>query len=246
MQPLSFPELLLKCIAFANGFVESFPHMHTNNVRFAIWWVLGSEIPSGFHNQDFQVLHKIDGFQDNHVVRTSEEEISDQSFHEIKNGGFVHADSIVSMEVDINDFRGSRESWGISLCIVLQDMDLDDVFDLLYLNMTCKAPEDEFFEEETRWRVSFEGHSHQIFIMYLPLSNFAVACNKVEVIFYTTRSMRAGIEAELDVKSDCGDHGKFIINKCGWRVTRKEDVEEWLRTIQQCSSTRQKNEILSQ
>ncbi|XP_028800308.1 TMV resistance protein N-like [Neltuma alba] len=241
MQSLSFPELLLKCIAFANASV-----VDTNNIRCSIWWILGSQIPSWFHNQDFQVLDKIDGFQDNHVVQTFEEENSYQSFHDTENGDFVQADSIVSMEVNIADFHGSSGSWGTSLCVVLQDMGLDDAFDL-YLKMTCKASGDEFFKKEIGWPVSFEGHSHQILIMFLPSINFADDCNKVEVVFYTTRIMRTDSEAELDVKADYGDHGKRTISKCGWRVTRKEDVEEWLRTIQQYrSSTSENNEILSQ
>ncbi|KAI9095416.1 hypothetical protein K1719_026450 [Acacia pycnantha] len=242
---LSFPEMLLKCIAFANVSVEPISHMDANNIRFGIWWTLGGKIPSWFHHQDFQVLDKIDRFQDKHVVQTSVEEISNQSFDDIENDAFIQADSIVSMEVDITDFRGSSDSWGISLCVVLQDMNLDDVFDL-DLKMTHKASEDEFFKKEMRWGVKFERHSHQILTMYLSSGNLAVACNKVEFIFYTTKSMRADMEAELDMKADCGGHGKFIISKCGWRVTRKEDVEEWLRTIQQGSSTSDNNKILSQ
>ncbi|KAI9072303.1 hypothetical protein K1719_045732 [Acacia pycnantha] len=216
MHTLSFPELLLKCIAFSNVSVESI------NSRVGIWWTLEGEIPSWFHNQDFQVLDKIE------------------------NGDFaqVDSDSIVSMEVDIADFRCSSESWGISLCVVIQDVDLDDdVFDL-YLGMTHKASEEKFFKKDLRWDVMFEGHSHQTLTMYLPSSNFVVDCIKVELIFYTTKTMRA--EAELDMKAESGDHGKFIISKCAWRVTRKEDVEEWLRTIQQCSSTSDNNKILSQ
>ncbi|KAI9095350.1 hypothetical protein K1719_026384 [Acacia pycnantha] len=223
LQTLSYPELLLKCMAFSNVSVESIPpHMHTNNIRAGIWWTLGGEIPSWFHNQDFKVLDKIDSRD---VVQ-------------------VDYDSIVSMEVDIADFRGSSESWGISLCVVVQDVDLDDdVFDL-YLGMTHKASKEEFVKEDLQWRVFFEGHSHQTLTMYLPSSNFAVDCIKAEFIFYTTKTMLA--EVELDMKADSGDHGKFIISKCGWRVTRKEDVEEWLRTIQKCSRTSDKNKILSQ
>ena len=169
-----------------NVSVESIPHVHTNKIRFGIWWTLGGEIPSWFHHQDFQVLDIIDGFHDNHVVQTLVEEICYQSFDDIENGDFIQADSIVSMEVDITDFCGSSDSWGISLCVVLQDMNIDDAFDL-YLEMTHKASEDEFFKKEMRWRVKFEGHSHQILTIYLPSSNFAVDCNKVEFIFYTTK-----------------------------------------------------------
>lgn len=65
------------------------------------YWILGSEIPSWFHNRDFHVLDKIDRFRDNHVVQTSNREISSQRFQDIKND-VVHADSIVSIKVDVS------------------------------------------------------------------------------------------------------------------------------------------------
>ncbi|XP_054817291.1 disease resistance protein RPV1-like isoform X1 [Prosopis cineraria] len=239
LQPLSFPEMLLKCIAFANASMAYFPQSRVYNLELAIWWILGNEIPSWFHNQDFQILDKIVGFQDNHVVR-----IFEQTCHDDENGNFIDADSIVSIEVDITHFHDSSKSWGISLCVVLQDIDLDDVYHLDLL-MTCKASGDEFFKKEIGWGVKFEGHSNQMLTMYLPLSNFTVSSSKVEFIFYTKKILRANMEKELDVKVDGGGHGKFLISKCGWRVTCKEDVQEWLKTIQQCS-TSDINEIFSQ
>ncbi|XP_054817725.1 disease resistance protein RUN1-like [Prosopis cineraria] len=68
LQPLSFPELLLKCIAFANASMAYFSQSHVYNMELVFWWILGNEIPSWFYNQDFQVLDKIVGFQDNYIV----------------------------------------------------------------------------------------------------------------------------------------------------------------------------------
>ncbi|KAI9095405.1 hypothetical protein K1719_026439 [Acacia pycnantha] len=197
LQTMSYPELLLKCMAFSNASVESTPpHMHTNNIRAGIWWTLSGEIPSWFHNQDFKIS------------------------------------LIFAVRVKVGEF----------LCVIVQDVDLDDdVFDL-YLWMTHNALEEEFVKKDLRWLVFFGGHSHQTLTMYFSSSNFSVDCIKVEFIFYTTKTFCA--EAELDMKADSGDHGQFIISKCGWRVTRKEDVEEWFRTNQKCSSTSDNKKIL--
>ncbi|KAI9126523.1 hypothetical protein K1719_002119 [Acacia pycnantha] len=193
MQPLLFSEFLLDFVTAADIW-RSFPSRISANMAFKVWGMLESDIPSWFHNRYFQFIHKVDGFQDNHV-QISKREISCKDFDQYDHnmiGGFVPSDSIVSIKVDISHLCGSSGRWGISLCIVLQDLDVplcsEDVFHRrIYL--TYKASQDKFFKKELSWSIAMGKKPNQMLLIHSLSSNFTVDDGQIEFIFYTQKYM---------------------------------------------------------
>ncbi|KAI9072896.1 hypothetical protein K1719_045141 [Acacia pycnantha] len=246
MQPLSFSEYLLDFFTAADGFSRSFPSgISANNMAFKVWSIPETDIPSWFHNQNFQFIHEVHGFQDNHVVESSEREISCKDFDQYDDnaiGAFVSSDSIVSIKVDVSHLCGSSVRWGISFCIVLQDVDVplcgENVFHRT-IRLTYKASQDKFFKKELLWWSTTMGNNanHMLLIRSLN-SNFTVDDGQIEFIFYTQKYMciekaqrEGGGGVHLQSRS------KFVISKCGWRVISDEDVEEWRRSMNVCSTS---------
>ncbi|XP_028782172.1 TMV resistance protein N-like [Neltuma alba] len=252
MQPLSLSEFLSVLITTTNDFSKSFPSTILHNMDFKVWWTLETDIPSWFHSQNVQFLHEVDGFQDNHVVQISKREISCKDldhYHPNVIGGFVPSDSIVSIKVDVCHLCGSSIRWGISLCIVLQDLDLPlcggDVFSRI-LQLTYKASQDKFFKKELSWTIAMGNNPNQMLMIHLPGSNFRVVdCGQIEFIFYTQK-YKCTKKVQGFGKVGLQSQSKFVISKCGWRVISEEDVEEWRRSSVNVRSTSGSSEILSE
>ncbi|XP_054818304.1 TMV resistance protein N-like isoform X2 [Prosopis cineraria] len=251
MQPLSFSEFVSILIKSGLDFSKSFPSRISNKMVYKSWWTLESDIPSWFHNQNIQFHDKVDAFQDNHV-QISEIKISCQDFcpcHRILIDGFEPSDSIVSVKVDISHVCGSGVWWGISLCIVLQDQDLpvsgEDVFHRKLL-LAYKSSHDDFFKHRDSWMVGMGNNPHQMLMTYFPSSNFIVDCDQIEFIFYTQKYKHRGRESQWEGKVDLQNLSKFVISKCGWRVISEEDVEECHRSMNECDTSGNNNEIPSQ
>ncbi|XP_028800271.1 TMV resistance protein N-like [Neltuma alba] len=252
MPPLTFSEFLSVLITTTNEFSKSFPSRILDNMDFKAWWIQKSDVPSWFNNQDFQFLLKVDGFQDNHVVQLSKIEFPCDEFdhcHSNVVGGFVPSDSIVSIKVDVSHLCGSSARWGISLCIVLQDLDVplcaEDVF-VRTLRLTYKFSQDEFFKKESSWRIVMGNNPNQMLMIYFPRSNFKVIdCGQIEFIFYTQKYKRIK-KVQGFGKVGLQSQSTFVISKCGWRVISEEDVEEWRRSSMNVCSTSGNSEIPSQ
>lgn len=220
-------------------FQVSFPHSLSLDTQFVIWSTTGNQIPSWFHNQNFLSIEEIFGFRDKHIVR-----VLGLSFLENNNNdgaAFWTADSIVSMKVDVSHFCGSSNSWGICMCLVVQEMtpaNSEHPFDRVVW-LTSKATEDEFFQDEIGWVMPAKCDFPRILIMFFPCNDVRAGGNQIELIVYTSRYSK---KDEGEAKANIETHGKAMINKCGWRVTWKEDVQEWRRTSENNRLILHKNE----
>ncbi|KAI9116638.1 hypothetical protein K1719_012296 [Acacia pycnantha] len=242
MQPLSFSEFLSDFVTTAHDFSRSFPSRISANMAFKVRRMLESDIPSWFHTQNIKFIHKVDGFQDNHVVQISKREFSCKDFDQFDQnmiGGFEPSDSIVSIKVDISHLCGSSVRWGISLCIVVQDLGVPlcggDVFDRK-IRLTYKASQDEFFKKELWWTMAMGNNGNHMLLIHSFSSNFTVDDGEIEFVFYTQKYMcieKGQWEGGVHLQS----RTEFVISRCGWRVISEEDVEEWRRSMNVCNTS---------
>lgn len=147
-------------------------------------------------------------------------------------------DSIVSMKVDVSHYCGSSENWGISVCLVVQDMEpSNSKWVKPFIWLSSKSCKDEFFEYESGWEVSSLCKGPQLFIMFLPSTYITVGSEHIELILFSSKFC---VEEEANqLESNCeSPAGKFIIIDCGWRVTSKEELEEWKKTsMSECNTS---------
>ncbi|XP_054818468.1 TMV resistance protein N-like [Prosopis cineraria] len=211
MEPSSFLGFLSSSYYFSNRPSTGIPYP----IRYIS---LGSEIPPWFHNQNIDFLAEIE------VSSTERVYQSRQFAMDKENIGSFQFHCIVSIKADLSRFRGSSEQWGISLCFVLQDIVPTNARNLdhrLAIYYGYETDRDNLIRKKYDWGFSWEtyleAYDPHLCIVFIPSGFLPKEYNQVELIFTTARFWPRS-------------RGLVLIRKCGWRVTSKEDIEEWQRS----------------
>ncbi|XP_054819452.1 disease resistance protein RPV1-like [Prosopis cineraria] len=204
--------------------------------------VPGNEIPSWFHNQNFDFLHEFKycgwGIRRSRML---EDEVD-------KTNNLV--DCIISIKIDISRFRCSNKKWGVSLCLVVQGTmpsNCRNPYNSVYISIFV-TPESNDSWFETRWKLDLEGNQPHLFIFFLTPSGLQYGrgelhTDELRLTLMTRRTTIWSVNGHEAKKDDSksGRRGSFSIKKCGWRLASQEElgeyVEEWQRKMSECSST---------